>query len=544
MTRTAALKWEPGRDAPATLIAVNENGPFPGRARRPRLQVPPIALYPAVLAIALVVEMLNVSGTSPFAAVRSVIVVVVAALLVSLLGRLLLGDHERGGVLAGFWILAVLSGDDMRLAAVAAIGSVFLFGERYLLPPDRRTIRWPRVGRVFGRLAVILTIAIVIQAAQLGVLADALRSLTHETALRPGLPAPANPADPDIYMILVDGHTRPDVASAIYGRDESAFLGALTADGFTVAPRSRSNYTLTGETLSSMLNQEHLADIDRLDGLLAGTESRPEGAIVRNVINDNPTFTFLRGRGYEIDAISSGFEQVAPREADRFVDTGQINEFEIALLRRSVLSHLLEWVAPDFLSSQWRARIQGVFDQFAASPSRTGDLPRLVFAHVPSPHAPWVFHADGSPRTMANIQRFYEDTQAYLGISNQEIELAYGDQVVDTDRRLVEALDRLDTAITARGRPAVVVVFSDHGSWVYADDDNQRLRFKNLVAVRATDRELTLEPNVTLVNLLPSLFEQLYGVPWVRRADTQYRFGPRDSFDLIEVPDPDAAASP
>lgn len=525
------------------MSVASEATPSAGDPWRSRLRSP-IALYPALLAIALVAELINVSGISPFAAIRSLGIAVVAALFLSWLGRLLLRDADRGGVLAALWILALLGGDDPRLAAVLAMASVLLLVERYVLPPGGRTIRWVRVGRVFGRLAVILMIAIAIQAVQLGTIADALRSVTHETGLRPSLPTPTNPADPDIYMVLVDGHARPDIVSGVFGRDESAFVGALAVDGFTVAPKSRSNYTQTAETLSSMVNQAHLADIDRMNGLLAGTEGRPVGAIVRNVINDNATFTFLRSRGYEIDAISSGFEQVAMREADRFIDTGQINEFEIAVLRRSVLNHLLAWLTPDFVSSQQRERIQGVFDEFAASPSWSGDRPRFVFAHVPSPHAPWVFHADGSPRTVADIQNFFAETPASVGLSNAELALAYGDQVVDSDRRLIAALDQLTTAIAARGRPAVVVVFSDHGSWVYADGGDIRLRFKNLVAVRATDTKLTLEPNVTLVNLLPSLFEQLYGAGWVRRADTQYRFGPRDSFDLIAVPDPDAVGSP
>jgi hypothetical protein len=60
----------------------------------------PIALYPALLAIALVLELLNVSGVSPFATVRSLLVVVVVALLLSWLSRLLLRNVERGGVFA------------------------------------------------------------------------------------------------------------------------------------------------------------------------------------------------------------------------------------------------------------------------------------------------------------------------------------------------------------------------------------------------------------------------------------------------------------
>jgi hypothetical protein len=289
-----------------------------------------------------------------------------------------------------------------------------------------------------------------------------------------------------------------------------------------------------------LFNQAQLADIDRMQRLLAGTESRPAGAIVRDVINDNSTFSFLRSRGYEIDAISAGFEQVAVREADRFVDTGQINDFEVGLLSRSVVSDLLEWLTPDFVSSQQRSRIHGVLDELAAAPSWPGDRPRFVFAHVPSPHAPLVFHADGSPRTVVDIQSFIAEKPAYVGLSPDALAVAYDDQVAYTDHLLLDALGRLDDAIAARARPAVVVIFSDHGSWIYADGGDVRLRFKNLIAVRATDRKLILEPNITLVNLLPSLFQQLYGVDWVRRADTEYALGPRDLFDLVEVADPDA----
>lgn len=504
----------------------------------------PIALYPALLAAALVVELANVSGVSLFAVTRSLAIAMLGALALSWLGRLTLRDPDRGGVVAALWVLALVGADDLRVAAMLVVATVLLFGEAYALPVARRTIRWVRIGRVFSRLVVILAVAIAIQAVQLGTVGDAIRSVIHETALRPGLPDPADPDDPDIYMVLVDGHARPDIVEDVYGTDETAFLNALAADGFVVASRSRSNYTQTLETLSSFLSQAHLADINRMDGLLAGTEGRPAGAIARNVINDNVTFAFLRARGYEIGAISSGFDQAAMREADWFVDTGQISEFEIGLLRRSVLNHVLEAVAPDVVGAQQRARIQAVFDEFGASPSRTGDRPRFVFAHVPSPHVPWVFRADGSSRTVSDLEHFYAETPASTGLTLEELAAAYGEQVVDSDRRLLESLDRLNVAIDARGRPAVVVVFSDHGSWVYADGGDIRLRFKNLLAVRATDRTLELESNVTLVNVLPSLFEQLYGVAWVRRPDTQYRFGPRDSFDLIEVVDPDAAANP
>jgi hypothetical protein len=504
----------------------------------------PLALYPALLAGALVVELGNVAGVSPFAVVRSFTIAVIAALVLSWLGRLSLRDRDRGGVAAALWVLALLGADDLRLAGIILLATILLGAEAYLLPQAKRTIRWARIGRAFSAVAAILALAVLIQAVQLGAVSDAIRSLRYETALRPVPPRVVGSADPDIYMVLVDGHARPDVVESVYGGDQRAFLEALASKGYLVAPRSRSNYTQTLETLSSFLNQAQLAEIDRMDGLLAGTEGRPAGTIARNVINDNVTFAFLRARGYEIGAISSGFEQAAMREADWFVDTGQITEFEIGLLRRSVLNHVLSAVARDVVSAQQRARIQATFEALSSTPARPGERPRFVFGHVPSPHVPWVFHADGSPRTVADLESFYAETPASTGLSQEELADAYRQQIVDNDRRLLAALDQLERGIDVRGRPAVVVVFSDHGSWVYADGGDIRLRFKNLLAVRATDVALDLEPNLTLVNLLPSLFEQIYGVEWVRRPDTQYRFGPRDSYQLIEVADPDAVATP
>ncbi len=504
-----------------------------------------VALYPVLLAAALIVELINVAGVSPFAAGRPMVVALVVATVLSWLGRLLLRDPDRGGVVAALWVLALLGGDDPRLALVVLLATVLLIAERYFLPKASQTIRWPRIGRFFSRLVIVFALAVVIQSVQTGALVGAIRSFTHETALRPS-PARAAPdsPDPDIYMILLDGHARSDVLGDILDVDGTVFTRALEADGFAVEPRSRSNYTQTGETLSSMFSQAQLRDVPRMAGLLGMTEGQPPGGIVRNVINDNVTLTFLRDRGYEIDAVSSGFEQVALREADRFVDTGQLNEFELAVLKRSITGRLLEVLAPDEVSADQRARIRGLFDSIATAPSWIGDGPQFVFAHVPSPHPPWVFHADGSPRTVTFHEQWLAETPASTGLTIAQLKVGYAEQVADVDRRLLEALPKLDAAIAARGRPAVVIVFSDHGTWIGADGGDIRLRFKNLLAVRSSGAKVTLEPNMTLVNLFPSLFEQLYGVESVRRPDTQYMFGSNSAFELFPVDDPDAAASP
>ncbi len=140
---TPELATVPAGPGPATTSAT-------GSTTRRRL---PIAWYPTLLAVALIVELINVGGTSPFAATRPMILAIVGGILLAALGRLVLGDRDRGGVLAALWVLALLGSEDLRLTFAIAAATVLLLLERYALPPaqpdhplvahrpDRRTDR-------------------------------------------------------------------------------------------------------------------------------------------------------------------------------------------------------------------------------------------------------------------------------------------------------------------------------------------------------------------------------------------------------------------
>ncbi len=474
----------------------------------------PIRLYPIVLALAAVGELLIVSAASPFAALRAFLAAIVIAIVMSAIGRLVFGDRDRAGLFAALGVLLIMAGRDPRVVAAVAVAVVLLVVERYFVPPERRTIEWPRISRIVAALTGVLVLALVIQAIQLGTPQRFARAVTYQTALRPAVTTPASPTDPDIYMIMLDGHARADVLEEVFAVDGSVFVDALEDRGFAVSARSESDYEVTVHTLSSMFNLALLPEIDRLSGALAGELDPPPGGVYFDVINDNAVFALLRSRGYEVDSIGSGYEEVAMREADRFVDTGQLNEFEIGMLRRTVFGNVLRVVAPDFVSAQQRARIQGVFDETVAIATTPGDRPRLLVAHVPSPHPPWVFHADGSPRTVEDLKSFFRETPEETGLTESELAEGYKGQVADTDRRLLATLDLLEWRLRSDGRPAVVVVFSDHGTWIGATGDQRDRRVRNLLAVRSTDQPVSFAPDQTLVDVFPTLFEQLFGADW------------------------------
>jgi hypothetical protein len=479
------------------------------------------------------------SGVSPLAVLRSLVVAVILGALLSGAGRLLLADRDRGGIFATLAILMFIVGADWRIALLIGVAIVLLFAERFLLTTARQ-IRWAFIARFARLLTTILVLAIAIQAVQAGTPGVVARAVTVEAPFHASPDAPPSPdAYPDIYVLLVDGHARPDVLEQDLGHDERPFVGGLEARGFSVARHSRTNYALTVQVLASMFNMRPLDQIESVRPLLAGTATRPPGAIIREAINDGPVLSVLDDHGYETIALASSYEEPAVRSVDRLVDTGQLNEFEVFLCRRTILRPLLATVAPDLVSSSYRARIDAEFEALASIAAEPRTAPRFVFGHIPSPHAPWVRRADGSPRSVPDVDQTFGETPASTGLDEAALTEAYIGQVAWVDERLIRAIDEIDTASAT---PPVIVVFGDHGTWIGADGGDIRLRFLQLFAARVPGRSSPFTDDIALVDTFPLLFNDLLGTSYPTHPEApSFMFRGGNEYDHIAVPDPDAA---
>jgi hypothetical protein len=221
------------------------------------------------------------------------------------------------------------------------------------------------------------------------------------------------------------------------------------------------------------------------------------------------------------------------------VDTGQLNEFEVFLCRRTILRPLLAAFAPDLVSSSYRARIDAGFDALAAIAAEPRTAPRFVFGHIPSPHAPWVRRADGSPRSVPDVDQTFGETPASTGLDVAALTEAYVGQVTWIDRRLIEAIDEIEAASPT---PPVIVVFGDHGTWIGADGGDIRLRFLPLFASRIPGRASPFPSDIALVDLFPVLFNDLLGDSFPTHPDApSFMFRLGNEYSQFEVPDPDAA---
>ncbi len=486
-----------------------------------------IPLYPVILASALLLSLTVPSGASPYAGLRLLVGFAVGAALLAVFAGLLLGDRHRAGVASTLVILYVFKGLDWRIGILLLAGLAAVVVERLVSRRRPLPTPWPLAGRVANAAAVVLLLAVGLQTAgdgSLGAWVGALRS-EGPAAIRDQVERPEPIAGtPDVFLILLDGHARADKLASIFGHDGAPFVAALEQRGFEVAPASRSNYLLTAQSLTSMLNMAHMADLVDAEAASAGTAGYT--LEVRRLTASPAAFGAFRGLGYEVVAIASGFEEVALRGADRFIDTGQANELEVRTLGNTVLAPAIQLVAPDWFADQQRSRVVAVFDAAVAVAAEPHDRPRFVIAHVPSPHAPIVYAADGSAVPMGDLANFYDDTFTHRLEPREAALAAYAGQVAHVDDLALAAVDAIGAAASS---PPVILVMSDHGSGAGLDWDNLGAsdldeRTANLFAALTPGHPGVFSRDVSLVNVVGRLLEEYFGRRHDPAPDTAYRW--------------------
>ena len=487
-----------------------------GRGRWPR---------PAIAAVAVggafVFALYMGSGVHVLAATRALAVTIVAGVVLTGLAVLLTGDRHRGGALALVVVtMLLLPPAPINLLVLGSI-AVALLVERMLHGGRAPGRRWTLVSTVLDGTAVVLLVVVLAQALSAGLIdrvaADLAAPATTSTEERALADEP-----PDIYVLLLDGHLRPDRLHELFGAHMTPFVDALRSRGFDVASGSRANYIVTTESIPTMLDMEHLPAMLQRSGA-APTSPTSLDLWVRERINEARGISALRAAGYEIVALSPGFEQVTLRNADRFIDTGQINEFEFALLRSTTLEAITMFVMPQILADQHRARVVDVLAatvDIAASP-RSG--PRFVWVHVPSPHAPLVFAAGAEPAPPSNAS-FFDDTAIGNGLDPATFGQRYAEQAARIDGM---ALETIDGILAAYADPPVILLLSDHGSgaglaWADLPSSDMDERTANLFASLTPGHPDLYGAAPTLINTLGILLNAYTNAEIDIQPDTLY----------------------
>ncbi len=334
---------------------------------------------------------------------------------------------------------------------------------------------------------------------------------------------------PDIYYIILDAYGREDVLDGLYGLDNRPFLDYLKGKGFYVASESHSNYVQTVFSIPSSLSYTY---IDPPQEGVDGAE------YFINLVEDNRIMKDLKRCGYRTVAIESGFYFTEHPGTDIYLSNKDVlNNFEDLLLAGSPWQIIADQLNLGPVEQSYKAHRQRVLYSF----QQLGNLykmpgPKIVFAHIISPHPPFVFDARGRPVEPA---RGYSvnDGDDFKGTLD-EYRAGYAMQVQFVNHKLEQAIDAL---LAKSHAPPVIIIQGDHGPGSHLDWDSptntclwERTSILNAYYLPGNGKSL-LYPAITPVNSFRVVLDTYFGANMSLLPDRTYFTSHRLERQAIEI---------
>jgi len=379
----------------------------------------------------------------------------------------------------------------------------FSFGSNQFLLPAYSVLllcglwlifRTPIPDKRFGTLLNIFSLILVaIPLFQLGyfsIMANATRS--------PTVQAPIQVVNkPDVYYIVLDGYAREDTLKNLYGYDNRSFLNSLKELGFVIPRCAQSNYAWTGLSMASTFQMDYLhAKFKEL----RSHDSNSLYVALANLIQINPVREVLDAYGYEIIAFENGYFFTEWPDADRYYSFTQGGEyhglsmFEGFFIRyttilRSYTSKQTAMLTQIRSGNDLSAPVK--YNQVMFTLAKLDDIseepgPKFVYAHLMSPHSPWVINPLGE-------------------VDYQGIFPGYTNEVTYLNSRLFSLVQ---TILSSADQPPIIIIQSDHG-W------NWQGRLANLDALYLPDGVSALvTDDWTPVNTFRLIFREYFGLDY------------------------------
>lgn len=513
-----------------------------------------IAFFPFLFVLFAILNPLvnNLDEMDPSLAIRPLIVALLIAALLLLLFRMVVKDWHYAGYLSFLCLFAFFTYGHLNNVLIERLPQAYTeYSPRVVLAGLvlvilalglRRT--WVRLGGS-DRITPFLNLALAFAVLSQGV--SGWRQLPDVHAKRmsnPGWYASKNrlpeigaevtlncARSPDIYWIVLDGYGRADVLQEMYGVNNGPFIASLERIGFYVAGRSHSNYIQTVYSIPSALNMGYVAP--RPAGV-SGYDYFPA------LMAENQLMALLRQCGYQMVAFETPFFFTNFPDADVYIRYGtDLNEFEGLLLTSTPLDLLLKEADLEPLErshAAHRDRVRFVFERLAQFPAVPG--PKLVIAHIVSPHPPFVFDAQGLP-VQPNRSYTMVDGSHYRG-SWREYREGYAAQVQHVNQLLEHTVSEI---IRRSPTPPVIVVQGDHGPGGFLEwgSPRQSCLWERISILNAYylphDGSEQLEPDTSPVNSFRIVLNAYFGADLELLPDEAYFTSDQPGGSFIPVTD-------
>ena len=482
-----------------------------------------LTLYPSLHLLAQ-----NITAVRPRAAVWSLALSAVAGMVLYLVFSAILRDRSKGAILTALaavlffshvHLLKLVGGDSAAAWILLAGGSSLLAATGILLAV------WRGDPRPWNRILDGVALALVVMA-----LTPIVKSeLRPPTNLPTGdrqteLQAPLGYL-PDIYVIILDAFGRADQLSKIYGVDLSDLQDFLEQRDFVIAEGARANYCQTSLSLATLLNSEYLETL-----FPPSPPDHWNKSALNHLVWKNRNVRRLREAGYQLVTFTGGSELTTQANPDVNYRGGVLNEFQATLLAITplpTLASLFKGGSAGGLDPYTQHR-EGVRYQLRKLPHVTANEgPKLVFAHIMSPHPPFVIGPGGEELT-PQYEFSLRERDAWEGYVQ-----GYAGQATWVADELQKTVDGI---LAASRRPPVILIMGDHGPashWIaswrrtgsFQTNDpaviTERLSIF-LALLMPPGGSSQVYPELTPVNVFPLVFERCFGETAVLREDRSF----------------------
>lgn len=400
---------------------------------------------------------------------------------------------------------------------------------------------WTRLGG--ARITPLLNFVLAVAVVSLPIFGFSQLSNRFSARASPSATEPAAPSEtsdsitldctvqPDIYYIILDGYGRADVLEGLYAFDNTPFLDYLHRQGFYIASQSHPNYMQTIFSIPSALNFTYL-------------HSEPPGVsgldYFTRLISENRIMHLLKQCGYRTIAFQTGFYFTDHPDVDVYYSGGsRLNEFENLLLAGTpfdILAKQLNLKPSDQSYPAHRQRVLSDFDKLGQIPNMPG--PKFVFAHIISPHPPFVFDANGRPR-QPGWSYSVADGDDYPGTWAD-----YREGYIGQVQFINQMLEKTINAILARSStPPIIILQGDHGpggflNWSSPEESClwERTSILNAYFLPG-DAGKQLYPTISPVNSFRVILNAYFGADLKLLPDQTYFTSHRLPRQIIDITD-------
>ncbi len=257
---------------------------------------------------------------------------------------------------------------------------------------------------------------------------------------------------PNIYYIILDEYARHDVLENLYDFDNTPFLEKLEQQGFFIARKSCSNYSMTSLSLPSSLSMNFLdvPEEDKQKPYYSPWRYSPSLTISRS-----PLIQLLKEYGYQFVHISSGFGfTLQLKIADLELGDYYFSSFTSFLLDRSLWGPFARRFPRISLE---KTPAKTILDQLHyLEESATLPSPHFVFCHILCPHDPFVFDENGN------------EVPEYEKVLDHSVDYSepYKKQLTALNQKLLPTL----TTMLTHDPDSIIIIQSDHGVAWYKGD--------------------------------------------------------------------------